>query len=65
MAKCVKKDGEIKRLPENNMKEIGVVSYHIRNGWSFVSKSEWKKSIRGQEETVKAEKKEKVKKDKN
>ena len=67
MAKCIKKGNEIKRLSENDMKEVGIISYHIKNEWNFIPKSEWKKSVRGVEQTTKAEKvekKEKVKKEK-
>lgn len=45
MSKCLKntQTGEIKRLSENNNKEVSIIDRMVKSGdWIYVAKSEWK-----------------------
>lgn len=58
MAKCLEKNGEVKRLSENNSKEVtDIINMVKTGGWKYVPKSVWKKMKPKVEKTENSEKK--------
>lgn len=61
--KTLKKGKELKRMGDSTQKEKMVIDNMISNGWSYTTKSEWKKENKI-EETSEAPKKNEKKKSK-
>lgn len=46
MAKCLERDGVIKRFSQKTDKEKELVDSLVASGWKYVNKTAWKKQVR-------------------